>query len=292
MLELWENPRARGRVTETLIRGARAIFQPKNRPHELHGEDIKITKTISFQDSYLGSEVRVEYERLVRCVKCQGSGRQHPEECPLCQGRGKIVFPGAGMMTKLCPRCSGTGLVGKTPCRPCHGQGRRREAATTQLRVPPGARTGLQLRAAGHGNEGLRGGKDGDLLLSLEVAGALDFQRRELDLYTEKMVPLDLAVRGGKAAVSLPDGSAIEIDIPAGSAPGREIRIIGRGFRSIPDGKKGDLIVQLDIYIPGDLNDHLRDLGRAWLDAIGAEAPERAAAIAAELSTDIEGRTS
>jgi hypothetical protein len=36
----------------------------------------------------------------------------------------------------------------------------------------------------------------------------------------------------------MPDKSAIEIDIPRGSPPGRELRIAGRGFRSPPAEKR------------------------------------------------------
>jgi len=291
LLDAFENPRVRGRLAETLLRGARALFQPKNRPQRIDGEDILVNKLISFQQSYTGGDILVEYERQIRCMTCQGCGRHHPKECPLCHGQGQMVFPGAGPMRKLCPRCNGLGLIGKTPCRTCLGSGRHREAATKHLRVPPGAKAGLKLRAQGQGDQGWRGGRDGDLIVCLAVEGALDFIRRDLDLYTEKVIPLQTAVRGGKAAVVMPDKSAIEIDIPRGSPPGRELRIAGRGFRSPPGGKKGDLIVRLDVYMPGDLDDHVYQLGLAWLEAVETGPPDRAAGIAAELETIMEGRT-
>ena len=55
-------------------------------------------------------------------------------------------------------------------------------------------------------------------------------------------VPFDLALRGGKTEVSLPDGRKIRINIPKGMEDGFKIRLKGQGAAA-PGGAPGDVFV-------------------------------------------------
>jgi len=89
-------------------------------------------------------------------------------------------------------------------------------------------------------------------------------------------VPVDLytAVLGGKIDVQTPEGR-IKISIPAGSEPGKRLKLKGRGLPD-PEGAgsggegrgvagrggagRGDYVVKLEVQMPGKLTEREREL--------------------------------
>lgn len=90
------------------------------------------------------------------------------------------------------------------------------------------------------------------------------------DVEAELSVPLDTALRGGKRAFAIDDGSGtpreIEVRVPAGSATGTVLRLRGQGSRASAGGTDGDLLLRLIVAPPpgfdvdesGDLRGKLR----------------------------------
>lgn len=75
------------------------------------------------------------------------------------------------------------------------------------------------------------------------------------DVEAELAVPLETALRGGKRAFALDDGSGvpreIEVKIPAGSFTGTTLRLRGQGAKSQGAGADGDLLLRLVVELPG-----------------------------------------
>ena len=75
----------------------------------------------------------------------------------------------------------------------------------------------------------------------------------KLDLEKELFIPFTMAVFGGEAKVSTPEGSVM-LKIPPGCQCGRKFRLAGKGKKSRSGGVRGDLYVVIQITIPKDLS--------------------------------------
>ena len=107
------------------------------------------------------------------------------------------------------------------------------------------------LRLAGQGAPGLRGGKPGDLLITVNVTGDRDFRRKGNDLITAVTIPLTTALLGGKVCVPTVKGTA-SLRIPAGTQPGAILRMAGLGVKPAK-GEAGNQLVEITVEIPKKL---------------------------------------
>jgi curved DNA-binding protein len=112
--------------------------------------------------------------------------------------------------------------------------------------IPRGIRAGQHLRLAGQGSVGLGQGKAGDLFLEVEFAAHPLYRVEARDVYLDLPVTPWEAALGASVKVPTP-GGAVEMKIPAGSAPGRKLRLKSRG---IPASTPGDFFVVLQIVAP------------------------------------------
>lgn len=118
-----------------------------------------------------------------------------------------------------------------------------------QVRIPPGATDGRRIRVPGHGEPGLGGAPAGDLYLRVRHAAHPDFTTRAADLLHElDVAPWEL-VLGAEVIVPTLDGS-IKLRIPAGSQPGQQLRVRGRGLPRDKSGERGDFYVTLNVQFP------------------------------------------
>jgi curved DNA-binding protein len=130
---------------------------------------------------------------------------------------------------------------------------------TLKVRIPPGVHEGQPIRVAGMGEDGIGGGAAGDLYLRVRFAAHPEFSVRGSDLY----YGLDLApweaVLGTRVIVpTLKD--QVSMRIPAGTNPGRQLRIRGRGLPIGRTGRHGDLYVVIHIELPQKLTEEERKL--------------------------------
>lgn len=124
-------------------------------------------------------------------------------------------------------------------------------AGSMAVRIPPGVRDGETLRLKGQG-EKVGGPPGSDLHLTLRVAEHPVFRRDGEDLHVVVPVTVAEAVAGGAVRVPTLDGS-IEVKVPAGTQPGRTLRVRGKGVarRTQP---AGDLYVHVEVALPEALD--------------------------------------
>jgi curved DNA-binding protein len=121
----------------------------------------------------------------------------------------------------------------------------RLETRTLNVRIPKGIREGQIIRLAGQG-AAPQGGKPGDLLLEVAFRPHPRLRPEGRDLHlTLPVAPWEAAL-GAVVPVDLP-GGAIQVRIPAGAEPGRQMRVRGKGFPSTPPG---DLYFGIRIVAP------------------------------------------
>ena len=237
----------------------------------VQGNDIRVDVTLDFVEAVNGAEMPVEFERLDTCETCSGSGAQpgtSASQCSQCNGTGALrqvrqTFLGSVVQASPCPRCGGSGQTIEHRCKTCDGSGRRRQRATTTVKVPAGVREGLQIQFRGEGDAGERGGPRGSLIVYIHVRPHEFFQRRENDIILEIKINVAQAALGDKVMVPTVDGE-VELVLAPGTQTGRIHRLRGKGFpRLRSDGTssgRGDQLVNVVVEVPTKLTDEQRKL--------------------------------
>jgi len=120
------------------------------------------------------------------------------------------------------------------------------ETRTLNVKIPRGIREGQMIRLAGQG-AALRGERNpGDLLLEVGFRPHPRLVPDGRDLHTTIPVAPWEAALGAVVPVDLPD-STVNVRIPAGAEPGRQLRVRGKGLPSDPPG---DLYFDIRIVAP------------------------------------------
>ncbi len=128
-----------------------------------------------------------------------------------------------------------------------------------EVKIPPGAKTGTQVRVA-KSIPTSQGGQKGDLYLLIHVADDPRFEVQGEDLHTEVTVDLYTAVLGGEVTVQTLAGNVL-LTIPAGIQPGQSIRLAGRGMpRLNSPSSKGDLFAHIKVKLPNNLTPRQKEL--------------------------------
>ena len=116
-----------------------------------------------------------------------------------------------------------------------------------------------RLKVAGEGEAGENGGPSGSLYVRVLIKPHSLFERQENHLYCEFLIPYTLAVLGGDVTVTTFDGP-VKLHIPAGTPSGKILRLKDKGMPSVRDGRRGDLMVRVDIDVPTRLSEKERRL--------------------------------
>lgn len=119
---------------------------------------------------------------------------------------------------------------------------------TFSVKVPAGIRNGEKIRLIGQGKQGTNGGKNGDLLIKINIENSKKYRLHGYDIYTDLFITPWEAALGARVKVDTIDDSA-SIYIPQGIGSGEKIRIPQKGYK---DGKggRGDLVAEIKIVVP------------------------------------------
>jgi molecular chaperone DnaJ len=191
---------------------------------------------------------------------------------------------GIFQITTTCPRCQGLKEFISEPCPTCRGEGRVREKKKLKVKIPPGMDSGTHLVMTGEGNEGVYGGRPGDLYIILQVRPHEKFRREGYDLHLQVSVSFAQAALGARVTVPLLTG-AREIVIPPGTQPGETIRLKGEGVPYPKGPRRGDLLVDVQVTVPRSLTPRQQELLQEWLK----EEPEGAQPVAGAQSAAAAG---
>ena len=116
-----------------------------------------------------------------------------------------------------------------------------------QVRIPSGVKNGSRLRLKDKGNLQPGTGRRGDLFLNLSVKDHPVWRLVDDQLKADLPVSLDELALGATVTVMTPDGEA-QVTIPAGTAPGRSLRLKSKGWPA--KGGRGDLLLTLALVMP------------------------------------------
>ena len=121
--------------------------------------------------------------------------------------------------------------------------------------IPRGVAAGQQLKVAGKGHASQSGGPSGDLIIQIEEVPDAELLRDGADLVYNLALSFPTAALGGPVEVPTLDGRRVRLNIPAGTQPGKMLRLKGKGLPSADGRGTGDMIVNILIYVPETLTD-------------------------------------
>ncbi len=231
------------------------------------GPDMQVRTVLTLDEVATGARKSVRIAVLNPCSACRGTGGEdgaEPVTCSTCEGVGEVrrvqrSFLGQIVSVTPCPACGGEGLHIELPCRSCAGEALERVEKTVEVEVPPGVSTGDYITLRGLGNAGARGGARGDVLVVIEVEEDPRFVRDGANLIYQLPISYSQAVLG--AEIEIPTvGGVARLKIPAGTQSGRMLRLRERGLPRLQAGGRGDLMVQVVVWIPSSPNAEERAL--------------------------------
>ena len=133
---------------------------------------------------------------------------------------------------------------------------------TLEIAIPPGTRSGKQIRLRGQGWASQDGGPAGDAMVTVEFVPHPLYKVETDNLRIELPVTLDEAVLGAKVRVPTLGGS-VTMTVPARSNGGRVLRLKGKGLPTATGGH-GDLLVALRLMLPETITPEFEALMQEW----------------------------
>lgn len=234
---------------------ARRRRQPK-------GSDLRIKVKLTLKEISEGVTKKLKIPRFVQCQHCAGTGAKNGtalHTCNRCHGSGVVehvqqTFLGAMSSTATCPECNGEGKTITEKCTYCNGEGIVRQEEVVEFTIPAGVSDGMVLTLKGKGNAARHGGVNGDLLIVVEELPDQELIRDGNDLIYNLMLDIPTAALGGSVEIPTVNGKA-RVKIPAGTQPGKVLRLRGKGLPSTEGYGTGDELVNIMVYIPENLSD-------------------------------------
>jgi curved DNA-binding protein len=195
--------------------------------------DIRAEVQVNLYDAIKGARRRLEMVAQDECSTCGGSGIVTSEQR---QGKNRII-----QAARACETCGGAGVI-PTP-------------RALEVTIPVGVTDGTQLRLKGQGGRGTRPELNGDLFLMVRIEPRPPFNISGRDIRCELPVWDYEAALGAEVTAPTPDGLRVSLRIPAASQTGRVLRLRGRGIPGRGKEAAGDLLYEIKVLAPTDLND-------------------------------------
>ncbi|GAB3619617.1 molecular chaperone DnaJ [Glutamicibacter endophyticus] len=254
-----------GDIFEQFFGGAGGQQGPMSRTQP--GRDALITVTIDLEDAVKGTVYPLEMESAVTCKVCNGSCCREgtsPVTCSICHGAGQVQRPvrsflGQMMTVETCAACRGYGTTIPDPCVECNGEGRVREHVSKQLNIPAGVASGTRIQLRGQGEAGPGGGPNGNLFVEIDVRRHKIFERDHNDLHAKMSLPMTAAALGCELKLETFDGEQT-VNVESGAQDGDTVTLPGLGVPRLRGGKRGDIVVHLQVVTPTKLDAAQRDL--------------------------------
>ncbi|MDQ6603744.1 MAG: molecular chaperone DnaJ [Chloroflexota bacterium] len=248
----------------------------------MRGDDIRAGVNLAFAEAIFGVEKEVSVTHHDTCPACHGTrmeGGKQPEVCPKCAGAGQIrrmqnTILGQFMTATACDRCGGEGVLITNPCTTCRGEGRVRTTKNLSVSIPAGIDDGMQIRIAGQGDAGVRGGPSGNLYVVARVLADPLFRRDGLTIHLTLPINIAQLALGAEIEVPTVDGVPEKITVPPGTQTGETFRIRGKGAPDVRSGRRGDQVATVRVETPSELTEEQRELLRQLADAFGVRVHE------------------
>lgn len=225
------------------------------------GSNLRVKVKLDLSEIANGVEKKLKVQKYISCQHCHGTGAERGSdysECSTCHGTGQVTrvqqtFLGHMQTTSACPNCDGEGRIIRTKCTHCYGEGIVKGEEVITVKIPAGVGNGMQMTVSGKGNAARRGGVNGDLLILIEEEDHGELVRDGNDLIYGLYLSFPDAALGSTVEIPTVDGK-VKIKIEPGTQPGKILRLRGKGIPEVNGYGHGDLLVNINVWIPKNLN--------------------------------------
>jgi molecular chaperone DnaJ len=237
---------------------------------QYRGTDLRLKVRLTLQEISTGVTKKFKVRKDTVCSECNGSGAQNgsgSETCPTCHGQGytvRTVRSILGMMQTQseCPTCYGEGTVIKNKCPHCSGQGIVKGEEVVEINIPAGVAEGMVVNVPGKGNAAPHNGVPGNIQVYVEEEPNDTFVRDGQDIIYNLLLDFPTAALGGEVDIPTIEGTKVKIKIEPGTQPGKTLRLRGKGLPAVQGygSGRGDLVVQVSVYVPKTLDRQERQM--------------------------------
>ena len=220
----------------------------------IKGNDKKEYLEITLEEAVFGCEKIIDVIPNKNCNSCNSSGIKIGSggaQCTSCNGSGVISNRQEFFSINVtCRWCEGTGKKYEN-CNNCNGAGfLNEEKKKINITIPAGIQEDQFLKIPRHGFFGKHGGSPGNLLIMVKIKPHKKYERKDNNLFTRDIVSYKSCIFGIKKSIVHLNGSRIDYEIPPGFIPDRNIIVSGRGCCRINESILGDLIIQIELFVP------------------------------------------
>ncbi len=237
----------------------------KKKHSKAEGSDLLCKLKLTLEESVFGTVKNVKINVIQKCSVCRGSGSRLGTErhiCSTCQGQGNVhMQQGFFTIQQTCPTCHGECYVINDPCYICRGNGKEKSFKNFSIKIPGGVNDNDRIRLIGKGHYGGYGFKNGDLYIKVKVKKHNIFVRDGNNLLCKVPINFAMAALGGEIEVPTLYGK-IKLKIPLETQTGKIFRIKGKGIKSIKNNVYGDLLCEVYVETPINLNNYQKQLLR------------------------------
>jgi molecular chaperone DnaJ len=225
------------------------------------GSNLRVKVKLNLGEIASGTEKKIKVNKYSICSTCDGTGAADSKsfsDCSTCRGSGHVTritntMLGQMQTSSVCPSCGGDGKIITKKCQSCYGEGIVEKEEIIKINIPAGVAKGMQMTVGGKGNAPRRGGANGDLLVVIDEEEHEDLIREGNDLIYNLFVSIPDAITGTQVEVPTVDGN-VKIKIEPGTQPGRILRLRGKGLPEVNGYGRGDLLVNVNVWIPKSLS--------------------------------------
>jgi len=220
-------------------------------PQRIKGSDLRIRVKLNLEEMVNGVEKKIKVKRF---KQAEGATAK---TCPTCNGSGQQVrvtntILGQMQTATTCSTCQGIGKVADHIPPGANNQGLIKVEETVEIKIPAGAREGIQLQVRGKGNDAPFDGIPGDLLVVIEEEEHETLKRDGNNLHYDLYISIPDAVLGSSKEIPTVNGK-VKIKIDKGTQSGKVLRLKGQGLADLNGYGKGDLFVHVNIWTPTTL---------------------------------------
>jgi molecular chaperone DnaJ len=225
------------------------------------GSNLRVKVKLTLQEIAAGAEKKIKVNKYDTCNSCGGTGAADStslSSCSTCRGSGHVTrltntMLGQMQTTSVCPSCGGEGKTITKKCPACYGEGILQKEEVIKINLPAGVGKGMQMTVSGKGNSPRRGGVTGDLLVVIDEEEHPELIREGNDLIYNLFISIPDAILGAQVEVPTVDNN-VKIKIEPGTQPGKILRLRGKGLPEVNGYGRGDLLVNVNVWIPKSMN--------------------------------------
>ncbi len=225
------------------------------------GSNLRVTVKLTLAEVANGVEKKIKVKKYVTCEHCGGNGAKNgtaTSTCSTCRGTGHVTqvtntFLGQMQTQSTCPNCRGEGKMITEKCDHCYGEGIVKHEEVISINIPAGVSDGMQLKMSGKGNAPRRGGVNGDLIVAVKEQEHPELVRDGNDVVYNLYLSTPQAILGDTVEIPTIE-SRVKIKIDPGTQPGKILRLRGKGVPDVNGYGKGDLLVNINVWIPKNLS--------------------------------------